>query len=142
MMASVRVADRRPGQQRRRLHRLGLWWTFAAGLVIAGATIVAIVQNGRHVEVRYLAWNVDVSLIVVVLTTAVVSVSLDELGGLVWRRRRRSRLGRDRELAQLRTEHALPNYSTPTAGPSGVRATGAAFVRSVGKGLRASKVEP
>jgi hypothetical protein len=110
--------------------------------VIAGATIVAIVQNGRHVELRYLAWKVNVSLIVVVLTTAVIAVFLDELGGLVWRRRRRARLGRDRELAQLRTDHPTPNHSIPSARPTPVRATGAAFVRSVAASLRPSKVAP
>jgi uncharacterized integral membrane protein len=87
---------------------LGLWWTFAAALVAVGAIIVAIVQNGGHVRVHYLAWHVDVSLIVVVLTTALAAILLDQAGGLIWRRRRRSRLGRRSELAQLRAQQRLP----------------------------------
>jgi uncharacterized integral membrane protein len=87
---------------RARSHGLGLWWTFGAGLVVAGAVIIAIVQNGNAVTLHYLAWHVNVSLIVVVLTTALIAVALAEVGGLIWRRRQRSRLGRRSELEQLR----------------------------------------
>ena len=89
---------RNVGRRDRGSHGLGLWWTFAAALVVFAALIVAIVQNSRHVRLHYLAWHVSVSLIVVVLTTALIAVFLDEVGGLVWRRRRRSRLGRRTEL--------------------------------------------
>jgi uncharacterized integral membrane protein len=92
---------------------LGLWWTFIAALVLVGAIIVAIVQNSRHVRLHYLAWHANVSLVVVVLTTALLAVFLDEVGGLIWRRRRRSRLGRRSELEQLRTQQQPPG-ETPT----------------------------
>jgi len=82
---------------------LGLWWTFSVGLVLGGALIVAIVQNSHHVRLHYLVWHLNVSLIVVVLTTALIALSLDEVGGLIWRRRRRSLLQRRQELEQLRT---------------------------------------
>jgi uncharacterized integral membrane protein len=85
-------------------HGLGFWWTFAAALVVFAALIVAILQNSRHVRLHYLAWHVNVSLIVVILTTALVAVFLDEVGGLIWRRRRRARLSRRSELEQLRTQ--------------------------------------
>lgn len=96
---------------------LGFWWTFAAALVVFAGMIVAIVQNGRHVGLHYLAWHVNVSLIVIVLTTALIAVFLDEVGGLVWRRRRRSRLGRHTELEQLRTEQQLPEEALSTLQP-------------------------
>ncbi len=89
---------------RSRGNGLGLWWTFAAGLVVASATVVAIFQNSRRVRLHYLAWHVNVSLIVVVLTTALIALFLDEVGGLIWRRRRRSMLGRRSELEQLRAQ--------------------------------------
>jgi uncharacterized integral membrane protein len=89
-------------------HGLGFWWTFAVALVVFGALIIAIVQNSRHVRLHYLAWHVNVSLIVVVLTTALIAVFLDEVGGLIWRRRRRARLGRHSELEQLRTQQHPP----------------------------------
>jgi hypothetical protein len=53
-------------------------------------------------------WQSNVSLIVVVLTTALAAILLDQVGGLIWRRRRRTRLGRRDELTQLRTWHELP----------------------------------
>jgi len=88
---------------RTRLRGLGLWWTFAAALVVLAAVIVAVAQNSRHVRLHYLAWNTSVSLIVVMLTTALVAVFLAEVGGLIWRRRRRTRNGRLSELERLRT---------------------------------------
>jgi uncharacterized integral membrane protein len=91
---------------RARSHELGMWWTFGAGLVVAGAVIVAIVQNGQRVRLDFLVWHTNVSLIVAVLTTALIAVFVDEVGGLVWRRRRRSSLGRRNELEQLRAEKA------------------------------------
>lgn len=96
-------------EPKRRLHRLGWWWTFAAALVLGGAVIVAIAQNSHTVRVHYLVWQSSVSLVVVVLTTALVAILLDEAGGLIWRRRRRSRLARLGELAELRARHQQPD---------------------------------
>jgi|SRR5580692_526792 uncharacterized integral membrane protein len=96
---------------------LGVWWTFGAGLVAMAAVIVAIVQNSRHVRLHYLAWHLNVSLIVVLLTTALIAVLLDEAGGLVWRRRRRARLGRRSELLELRGRQQSPDAVAPPAAP-------------------------
>jgi len=111
-MIGSKLTHRKAG--RARGHGLGLWWTFAAGLVLASATVVAIFQNSRDVRLHYLAWHLNVSLIVVVLTTALIAVFLDEVGGLIWRRRRRSMLGRRSELEQLRTEQLVEDIP---AGP-------------------------
>jgi uncharacterized integral membrane protein len=105
------------GRKRGGSHGLGFWWTFAVALVVFGALIVAIVQNSHHVRLHFLAWHINVSLIVVVLTTALIAVFLDEVGGLIWRRRRRSRLGRHRELEQLRTQQQLPDETPPVPEP-------------------------
>jgi uncharacterized integral membrane protein len=110
-------------------HGLGLWWTFSAGLVGGAAVIVAIVQNSRSVRLHYLAWHIDVSLIVVVLTTALVALTLDEVGGLIWRRRRRSLLARRSELDGLRASRDAeePPADVPPASPEAepIRAGGA-----------------
>lgn len=103
------------GREKDGSHGLGFWWTFTAALVVFGAMIVAIVQNSRPVRLHYLAWHVNVSLIVVVLTTALIAVFLDEVGGLIWRRRRRSRLGRRSELEQLRTQQQRPEEAPSVA---------------------------
>jgi uncharacterized integral membrane protein len=105
------------GREKGSSHGLGFWWTFAVALVVFGALIVAIVQNSRHVRLHYLAWHVNVSLIVVVLTTALIAVFLDEVGGLIWRRRRRARLGRHTELEQLRTRQQLPQEAPSVPEP-------------------------
>jgi uncharacterized integral membrane protein len=100
---------------------LGLWWTFAAGLVLAPAAIVAIVQNSGQVRLHFLVWHATVSLIVVVLTTALTAVFLAEVGGLVWRRRRRSRLGRRSELETLRGQHQPAREDPPAAVSASLR---------------------
>lgn len=89
----------------------------AAALVIGGALILAIAQNSHAVSVHYAVWHTRVSLVVVVLTTALVSILLDEAGGLIWRRRRRSRLGRRDELAELRVRHELPESAQAADAP-------------------------
>ena len=120
------------GQKKRGSHGLGFWWTFAVALVVFAALIVAIFQNSHHVRLHYLAWHVNVSLIVVILTTALIAVFLDEAGGLIWRRRRRARLGRHTELERLRTaqhppedEAAVPERESgaPETSPSMERGT-------------------
>jgi len=94
---------------------LGLWWTFSAGLVVAAAALVAIVQNSGQVRLHFLVWHATVSLIVVVLATALTAVFLSEVGGLIWRRRRRSRLGRRSELETLRAQHQPAREDPPAA---------------------------
>lgn len=94
---------------------LGLWWTFSAGLVVATAAIVAIVQNSGQVRLHFLVWHASVSLIVLVLATALTAVFLAEVGGLIWRRRRRSRLGRRSELETLRAQQQPAQESSPAA---------------------------
>lgn len=110
MIGKRHVADKRRG-----LHGLGLWWTFAASLVLGAAIIVAIVQNSGHVRLHYLAWHMNVSLIVVILATALIAVLLDEAGGLIWRRRRRSSLAHRSELNQFRRQHEPSDEAPPVA---------------------------
>jgi uncharacterized integral membrane protein len=98
-----------------RLRGLGLWWTFAAALVLGIAVVIAIAQNSHGVRVHYIVWHANVPLIVVVLTTALIAILLDEAGGLIWRHRRRARIGRRSELAQLRTERHAPAEAPASA---------------------------
>jgi len=85
--------------------------------VLGGAVIVAIAQNSHAVRVHYIVWHSSVSLIVVVLATALAAILLDEAGGLIWRRRRRARLARRDELTELRTRHELPDGTAGAEAP-------------------------
>ena len=80
--------------------------TFAAALILTGAVIVAIAQNSRMVRVHYIVWQSNVSLIVVVLTTALVAILLDpgRRPDLAEKAPGKTLL-RD-ELADLRTQHS------------------------------------
>jgi uncharacterized integral membrane protein len=117
-MGILTIRKRRAAHRRRGLHGLGFWWTFAASLVLGAAIIVAIVQNSSHVKLHYLAWHVNVSLIVVILATALVGVLLDEAGGLIWRRRRRSSLARRTELNEFRAQQEPPGETASVAEPA------------------------
>jgi len=106
------------GRHRSRSSRgVGVWWTFAAGLVLVAAIIIAIAQNSGSVRVHYLVWGSSVSLIVVVLTTALAAILLDQAGGLIWRRRRRARNARRTELEQLRAERTTADEAPPATAP-------------------------
>ena len=72
----------------------------AAGLIVllvAGAAVVIVVaQNVDRVDFEFLWWSVRAPLAALLLITAFAVVSIDQVVGFVWRRRRR----RVRELTQ------------------------------------------
>ncbi len=79
---------------------------FAIGLVVSvliGLSLVLLVwQNQTPVPLQFLGFEAEVPLFVIVLVTAIVAILLDEVVGLVWRRRRARRLRDKEELARLR----------------------------------------
>jgi uncharacterized integral membrane protein len=111
------IGKQRGRQRSGSLRGLGLWWTFAAALVLGVAIIIAIAQNSRSVRVHYIVWDSSVSLIVVVLATALAAILLDQAGGLIWRRRRRARIARHHELQQLRAERRTADETPATTAP-------------------------
>jgi uncharacterized integral membrane protein len=72
----------------------------AAGLIlllVAGAAVVIVVtQNTDRVDFEFLWWSIRAPLSALLLIVAFVVVSIDQVVGLVWRRRRR----RVRQLTQ------------------------------------------
>ena len=79
---------------------------FALALVMIVAIGVGLVllvwQNQEPVPLRFLGFEAQVPLFVIVLVTALVALILDEVVGLVWRRRRARRLRDREELDRLR----------------------------------------
>ena len=98
--------DREPtdGGVRRQWRGTGLYWSLILALVVAAALIVGIIQNSQEVRLKYLAWEGNVPLIVVLLGTVVLTVALTSLVGLIWRRRRRHQLTEALELRELRAQ--------------------------------------
>lgn len=74
----------------------GLFWTLILGLLLAAALVILIFQNSQDVEVRWLGFDFTAPLIGLLLGTALVAVIIDQIAGLVLRRRRR-RARTDRE---------------------------------------------
>ena len=71
-------------------------WSLAVFLLIGLGFVVFAVQNTIDVGVKFLAWDFDVSLPLLLVVTALIAVIADEIVGLIRRRRRRSR-NKDRE---------------------------------------------
>ena len=74
----------------------GLCWGLIIGLILAVAVVILIAQNTGAVTISFLGWDFSTSLIVVILGSLLIGVLLDELFGLVYRKRRRQTL-RDRD---------------------------------------------
>jgi hypothetical protein len=59
-------------------------------LLLAGfALLDLLLQNGHHAQFHFLWLHANLSLSALVFATAFVAVVLDEMVGVVWRRRRR-----------------------------------------------------
>jgi uncharacterized integral membrane protein len=76
-------------------------------IVLFGAialVVVFAVQNTDDVAIRFLWMEGDFPLSIAILATAVVSVLIGELIGVVYRRRRRKRSAEQEELRQFRSQ--------------------------------------
>lgn len=85
----------------------GLFWTLILGLLLAAALVILIFQNSQDVEVRWLGFDFTAPLIGLLLGTALVAVIIDQIAGLVLRRRRR-RARTDREELKRREAKRVP----------------------------------
>lgn len=77
-------------------------WGLILFLLLAVALVVFTWQNTQPIELRFLGWNWEIPLAILIIGVAVFSVVLDEILGLVLRRRRRQRAEDRAELARLR----------------------------------------
>ena len=77
-------------------------WSLAVFLLIGLGFVVFAVQNTIDVPVRFLTWEFDVALPLLLVVTALVAVLADEVVGLIRRRRRRTRNAEREELKRYR----------------------------------------
>jgi uncharacterized integral membrane protein len=84
----------------------GFYVGLVAILLFAVVLLVLAVQNTQEVDVAFFGLEFTVPLFAVAIGAAILAVVLDELIGLVWRRRRRTRLEDRAELDHLRAANA------------------------------------
>ncbi|MFZ0015664.1 MAG: LapA family protein [Acidimicrobiia bacterium] len=80
----------------------GLFWGLIVGVVLALVVVILAAQNTDKVTISFLGWEFSTPLIVVVLGALLIGIVLDELFGLVYRKRRRRTLRERDELQRLR----------------------------------------
>ncbi|HKZ29828.1 MAG TPA: lipopolysaccharide assembly protein LapA domain-containing protein [Acidimicrobiia bacterium] len=91
-------------EQHRIFAGTGISWAFIVGVILTAAIIVLAVQNTDPVQVQLFLWETAAPLIIVMLITALVAILIDEMIGLVIRRRKRKVLGEREELKRLRAK--------------------------------------
>ena len=84
----------------------GFYVGLVAILVFSVVLLVLAVQNTQEVDVAFFGLVFTVPLFAVAIGAAILAVVLDELIGLVWRRRRRTRLEDRAELDRFRAANA------------------------------------
>lgn len=82
----------------------GLFWGLIVGVTLAVAVIILAAQNTRTATISFLGWDLSTPLIVLILGSLLIGIVLDELFGLVYRRRRRRTLRDKDQLKRLREE--------------------------------------
>jgi uncharacterized integral membrane protein len=89
----------------------GLFWSLIVGLLLGAALVILIFQNTQSVGVEFLWLEFTAPLIGLLLGTALATVILAEIVGVVVRRRRRRVLTEQEDLRRLT---ALPKDEQPT----------------------------
>ncbi|HUG75028.1 MAG TPA: lipopolysaccharide assembly protein LapA domain-containing protein [Acidimicrobiia bacterium] len=82
----------------------GLFWGLMFGVLFTAAVIVFAAQNTASIEVTFLVWQFATPIIVLILGSVLAGVIIDEVAGLVYRRRKRRVLTDREELKRLRKE--------------------------------------
>jgi uncharacterized integral membrane protein len=79
-------------------------WGLITFIVLSTIVIVLAAQNTQYVVVRALGWEAEAPLVVIILITVLLTVILDELVGVIIRRRRRTQRAERAELRRLRNQ--------------------------------------
>ncbi|MDH3306667.1 MAG: lipopolysaccharide assembly protein LapA domain-containing protein [Acidimicrobiia bacterium] len=89
----------------------GFRWSFVFGILLSVLVIILVFQNFGTVLFKFLTWQIEAPLAVVILGSIVVAVIIDELVGFVWRARRRRLLRAKAELKELKRQAAPESTS-------------------------------
>jgi uncharacterized integral membrane protein len=82
----------------------GFFWGLVFGVLITAVVIVFAAQNTASIEVRFLGWRFSTPVIVLILGSVLAGIIIDEVAGLVYRRRKRRILNEREELKRLRQQ--------------------------------------
>lgn len=80
----------------------GFYVGLLAIILFALTLFILAVQNTQDVQIDFLGFTFSLPLFGVAIGAAIIAVIIDELIGLVWRKRRRTRLEERAELGRLR----------------------------------------
>ncbi|MDH3296169.1 MAG: lipopolysaccharide assembly protein LapA domain-containing protein, partial [Acidimicrobiia bacterium] len=76
-------------EQHRVFAGTGISWAFLSGVLLTVAIIVLAVQNTDTVPVTLYFWETSAPLIIVMVVTGLAAILIDELIGMIIRRRKR-----------------------------------------------------
>ena len=96
-------------EQHRVFAGTGISWAFIVGVLLTVAIIVLAVQNTDQVPVTLYFWNIEAPLIIVMVVTGLAAILIDELIGMIIRRRKRKVLAEREELKRLRAKAESQN---------------------------------
>ena len=80
----------------------GMFWGLIVGVILAVAVVILAAQNTGTSTTSFLGWDFSTPLVVLILGSLLTGIVLDELFGLVYRKRRRRTLSDRDELQRLR----------------------------------------
>ena len=84
--------------------RPGVPWGLAGFLLGVVLLVIFVVQNVQEVALRFLGWEGEYPLSLIIIVVIAISVLLDEFLGAALRRRRRRRKAEKEELRRLRRQ--------------------------------------
>ncbi|MEX2278651.1 MAG: lipopolysaccharide assembly protein LapA domain-containing protein [Acidimicrobiia bacterium] len=93
-----------PREEPSRSEGPGVPWGLAGFLLSVILLVVFVVQNVQEVALRFLGWEGEYPLSLIIIVVIAISVLLDEFLGAALRRRRRIRKAEKEELRRLRRE--------------------------------------
>lgn len=96
-------------EQHRVFAGTGISWAFIFGVLLTVAIIVLAIQNTESVPVTLYFWETSAPLIIVMVVTGLVAILIDELIGMIIRRRKRKVLAEREELKRLRAKAESKN---------------------------------